>query len=260
MLNKTALITGATSGIGLALAEVFARAGYNLILVSRKEEALKNTAADLMLRYYIEAKFISSDLSQTDAPQKIFNFCQSQNIQIDVLVNNAGFADYGAFSEVGLSRHLNTARLNMLAPTALVALFLPEIIKRQGKILNVASTSAFQPGPYMAVYYASKAYLLSLSRALHEELKPYGVAISCLCPGGTRTNYHKLSEQKFLQTKLYQHLPLMNAEIVAQAGFNGLMKNKPIIIPGFINKFLAFWAQVLPNGIITKLSKWTLNS
>ncbi|MBI3231720.1 MAG: SDR family oxidoreductase [Candidatus Doudnabacteria bacterium] len=255
---KTALITGATSGIGLALAKIFAKHEYNLVIVARKEEELKSTAIDLSSRYHIEVKHIPADLSQNDAPQKVFDFCHSQNISIDVLVNNAGFAVYGTFWAVETSKHLNIVQLNMLAPTHLTALFLPELINRKGKILNVASTAAFQPGPYMAVYYATKAYILSLSQALREELKPKGINVSCLCPGGTVTNYHKLADQKFLATKLHRYLPLTSAESVARAGFRGLMKNKPIIIPGFLNKFLAFWAQVLPNNLITMISKWTL--
>src|SRR3989344_4875649 len=137
-------------------------------------------------------------------------------------------------------------QLNILVATQLISLFLPQLADRKGKILNVASTAAYQAGPKMSVYYASKAYILSLSLALREELKPYGVFVTALCPGGVRTDFRGLDG-----SNLHKYFPLMPADKVARAGFKGLMKNQAVVIPGFINKFLAFWAQILPKKLIT---------
>jgi len=257
-LTKTALITGATSGIGLALARVFAEHKYDLVISARDENNLSETAAELTLTYGIDVKYVSADLSEAEAPKKLYDFCKTQNLEIDALVNNAGFAIYGPFANVPTSKHIDIIRLNMLAPTALIGLFLPELTLRKGKILNIASTAAFQPGPFMSVYYASKAYVLSLSEALHSELKEQGVSVSCLCPGPVITNFQKQAGTEFRTTKLIRYGFMLTADKVAKIAYAGLMKNKNIIIPGLLNKFLAFWAQILPRKLTTSVSKWTL--
>lgn len=258
MNNQTALVTGGSSGIGLALAKVFAKNKYNLVLVARKQEELEKAAADLRKDFGVDVKIFAVDLSGAQAPKQVFDFCESQNIAIDVLVNNAGFAVYGKFNEIELPRQLVLIDLNIRTLTELTHLFLPQMIaKKQGKILNVASTAAFQPGPQMAIYYASKAYVLSFSEALRNELQELGIAVTALCPGGTKTNFQQTSGD-FTTTRLLKKMRLMSADEVAEIGFMALMKNKSMVIPGFRNKVLAFLTRLSPRNLNTKISGWTL--
>lgn len=257
-MNQTALITGATSGIGLALAKVFAQNKYNLILVARKQEDLNKTKADLETEYHIQVATIAKDLGDKNAPQEIFDFCQAQNLRVDILVNNAGFGTYGKFAETDLNKQLSLLDLNMRALTQLTGLFLPRMISnKSGKILNTASTAAFQPGPLMAVYYASKAYVLSFTEALHNELKDSGIFVTALCPGATKTNFQNL-EKGFNDTRLLKSGNVMSADAVAQIGFDALMQNKAFVIPGFTNKLIAFLTRLGPRGLVTAISRWTL--
>lgn len=258
-MNKTALITGGSSGIGLSLAKVFAKNKYEVIITARKREDLEKVAADLRRQFDVDAKIYPSDLSRPEAPQQLFDWCKTQNINVDVLVNNAGFGLYGKFAESDLQKQLNLIDLNIRALTHLTGLFLREMLKRKnGKILNVGSTAAFQPGPRMATYYASKAYVLSFSQALRNELKSTGVSVTALLPGGTKTNFQNM-QSDFNQTKLIKNMRLMSADRVAEVGFSALMKGKSYAIPGLRNKFLAFLAQISPRNLATKVSGWTLD-
>lgn len=256
-MEKTALITGASSGIGLALANVFAVHGYNLVLVARNQETLQSTSDTLKKKYHIKVTFIPADLSLPESPKNIFLQCQEQNLGIDVLVNNAGFAIYGSFQDHPIEQHLNLIQLNLTSATHLIGLFLPAIIKKQGMVLNVASTAAFQPGPLMSVYYATKAYILSLSESLRNELKKTGVHVSCLCPGPTASKF-TAREPEIEKTNLMKLAKRMTAEAVAEQAFRGLINNKAVVVPGFFNAFLAFWAQVLPRSLVTNISRWAL--
>ncbi len=252
-INQTALITGASSGIGYELARIFAEHGYDLVLVSRNESALHIYAAELSKHHGISAKVIGKDLSLSSAPFEISDQLKRENIFVDILVNNAGAGIYGPFLKTDLSLEIRILELNIVALTALTKLFLDEMIKKKkGKILNVASTAAFLPGPLMAVYYASKAYVLSFSEALSRELKGSGVTVTALCPGPTQTAFQKnagLSGVRLLKKSV-----MIDAGSVARDGFEGLMKGKTIVVSGFLNKILVFSVRFLPRDFITAIA------
>ncbi len=217
--KKTALITGASSGIGYEFAKVFASNGFNLILAARGKDALDNIAAELSAKHGITALVFAKDLSLPDAPDDLYNDLQKQGITVDILVNNAGFATYGYFTDIPLDKELQLLQLNIVALTHLTKLFLPGMKTRgYGKILNLASTAAFQPGPLMAVYYASKAYVLSFSEAISEELHGTGVSVTAFCPGPTELGFQKRAAME--ESKLVQG-GLMSAEAVAKIGYAG---------------------------------------
>lgn len=245
--NQTALITGASSGIGLSLAKIFAREGYSLVLVARNESKLKQLAGELK----VSVTVIPKDLSLPNSPQEIYDELISKSVSVDVLVNNAGFGTYGPFAETPLTEGLDMLKVNINALTYLTRLFLPGMIKKHnGRILNVASTAAFQPGPLMAGYYASKAYVVSLSEALAFELKGTGVTVTALCPGPTRTEFQARANMK--ESKLFTG-SIMDADTVAEIGYRGLMQDKRVVIPGFNNQFMAFLSKVSPNNLVMKI-------
>src|SRR4028118_836546 len=188
----TALVTGASGGIGLELARVFAQNGYDLVITARSKERLHALSNELQAKHQVSVRVLVADLAEPKAPQQIFDELQRDGVTVDVLVNNAGFAAYGPFLQTALDAELQLLQVNVTALTHLTKLFLPQMLQRQrGKILNVASTAAFQPGPLMAVYYASKAYVLSFSQAVGEELRGSGVSVSCLCPGPTTSGFQE---------------------------------------------------------------------
>jgi short-subunit dehydrogenase len=192
--NQTALITGASAGIGRELAKLFAKDGYSLVLVARTASRLNLFADELQRQFSISARTFALDLVAASAPQSLFDQLTRENIAIDVLVNNAGYGKLGAFAEVAAEESLGQIQLNITALTHLTKLFLgPMLQRKSGKILNVASTAGFQPGPLMAVYYATKAYVISFSEALANELNRSGVTVTCLCPGATDTEFQKPS-------------------------------------------------------------------
>lgn len=254
--RKTALVTGASGGIGLELVKVSAREKYNLVLVARSGGKLNDLASDFAIQYGTQTRVIAKDLSMPSAPDEVFNEVQTSGITVDVLVNNAGFATYGRFAELDLQRELQMMQLNMVTLTHLTRLFLPGMVERRGgKILNVASTAAFQPGPLMAVYCATKAYVLSFSESIAEEVRGSGVTISTLCPGGTESGFQEraaMQESKFVQGGL------MKSEQVAEAGYQGLMAGKTIIIPGLTNKAVANLHRFLPRRLMTRMAMNTL--
>jgi short-subunit dehydrogenase len=250
--SKTALITGASSGIGYELAQVFARHKYNLVLVARNEEKLKDIANKFQEKFDILIKIIVKDLTLPDAPTKIFQELQQERINIDVLVNNAGFATYGFFWETDLKAEMQMMQLNMVALTHLSKLFLKEMVARQqGKILNIASTAAFQPGPLMAVYYATKAYVLSFSEALANELIGTGVTITALCPGPTESGFQARANME--RSKLVSGKKIMDAKTVAEIGYRSLMNNQTVVIPGLKNQLLALSIRFTPRNLVSKI-------
>src|SRR5215831_18556686 len=216
---RNALITGASSGIGYELARVFACQGHNLVLVARDLERLDQSAQQLRQAHEVRVVTLAKDLSISTAPQQIANELRSLALPVHVMVNNAGYAVYGKFAETDLHSELEMMQVNMVALTHLTKLFLPQMIERQdGKILSVASTAAFQPGPLMAVYYASKAYVLSFSEALSHELEGTGVTASCLCPGPTKTGF--AARARMQDSKLFQgSFPVMDAAEVAEIAY-----------------------------------------
>jgi uncharacterized protein len=249
---KTALITGASSGIGYELAQLFARDRYNLVLVARSADKLKQIADEFTRQFGISVKIIPLDLSLPDAPTKVFQELQREEITVNVLVNNAGFAAYGFFAETDLNAELQMMQLNTIALTHLTKLFLKEMVSRhEGKILNIASTAAFQPGPLMAVYYATKAYVLSFSEALANELQRTGVTVTALCPGPTESGFQARANME--ESKLVSGKRIMDAKTVAQIGYRSLMKGETVVIPGLKNKLLALSVRFTPRNLVTKI-------
>jgi uncharacterized protein len=241
----TALITGASAGIGLELARVFAREGYALVLVARNQKRLEQLAAELKPA---SVQVIAKDLSLPDAPQELHRAVPN----VDVLVNNAGFGVYGKFAQTSLSEELNLIQLNMNVPVILTKLYLAGMLsRRNGRILNVASTAAFQAGPLMSIYYASKAFLLSFSEAIGNELAGSGVTVTALCPGPTATEFQERS--KIQNVALAKHGRMMDARSVAEAGYRGMIAGKPVVIPGAMNKLLVQTVRVSPRAMVTKI-------
>ncbi len=252
--NSLALITGASSGIGLELAKLFARDSYDLALVARSQDKLKNIAEDLQQMYNVQVKYYAKDLSISSTPQEIFEALQSERGNIDVLINNAGFGWRGAFAQMRLTNALEMIQVNITALIHLTRLFLPGMIERKhGKILNVASTAAFQPGPMMATYYASKAYVLSFSEALSEELKGTGVTATAFCPGPTATGFGQRAG--FVNEKIFGDILSMDSYTVALDGYKGLMKGKPIVISGWKNWLGTKLVQIIPRPLPARLIK-----
>lgn len=237
--RETALVTGPSGGIGEELAKLLAEKGNDLVLVSRNAERLRTLAADLSAKHSVRIEALPLDLSTAGAANDVVSFLKGKEIEPDVLINNAGSGTFGLFAETDPAAGLAQIQLNVIALTHLTRLLLPGMLVRgRGRILNVASTAAFQPGPLMAVYYATKAYVLSFSEALANELKGSGVTVTCLCPGPTRTEFMDragIGTGGILQKKGV----VMEPAAVALRGYKGMMKGRRLVIPGFMNKLLA---------------------
>ena len=245
-----ALITGVSSGIGYELALLFAKNGHNLILVARQKNKLQQLADELKKNYKIETLIFSIDLSFTNGAEEIFGQVQEKSIHINYLVNNAGFYVKGPFSKTSWEEEQKLIQLQCLNHTQLTKLFLPDMLKRgKGGILNVGSTGSFVPGPYNAVYCATKSFVLSFSEALAEEVSGSGVTVTALCPGGTNTAF-----QDFSKKRKSIFFPTMEASRVAKIGYNGLMKGKRVIIPGLSYKIQIFLMRFLPRNLVSKLT------
>jgi hypothetical protein len=252
--RPTALVTGASSGIGLELARLFAKGGHDLILVARNEPKLNELALYLGGMYRCKVEVISADLSQPEVPEALVDELARRGLTVDALVNNAGFGESKLFAEQDLRRIMEMIQLNMTTLTHLTRLILPRMIAaRKGRILNVASTAAFAPGPLMAVYYASKAYVLSFSEAIANELKGTGVTVTALCPGPTRTGF--ATAAGVTNTNLFHTPGVMDAAPVAEAGYRGCMKGKAVVIPGLLNKVLVWVIALSPRWAVTPISR-----
>lgn len=252
--RPTALVTGASGGIGRDLAKLLGAGGHDLILVARSRDTLELLAAEMRREHGVNATVITADLSAPDAAEQVARDIETRGLRVDVLVNNAGFGLYGAYLETDGDREMQMIRLNVEALTQLTKLLLPAMAARgAGKIMNVASTAAFQPGPYMAVYYATKAYVLSYSEALAEELSGSGVTVTCLCPGVTSTGFQSTAELQ--RSRLLQSSVVMDSMTVARAGYDGLMRGKRIVIPGVMNKAMVQSLRLTPRRLITKIVK-----
>ena len=242
-LSKWTLITGASSGIGEELAKLYAEQGDDLFLVARDSEKLQNLKTELEEKHGITCDFLSLDLSELGAAKKVYEQATKDKNQIGTLVNNAGFGDYGDFDEQSWKKLESMMLLNMVTLTHLTHLVLPSMkSSNYGRILNVASVAAFLPGPCMAVYYATKAYVLSFSQGISEELSDTNVSVTALCPGPTATNFGKEADAE--NSKLFKNTEkLMTAREVAVFGADALANKKTVAIPGAKNKFLT---QVVP--------------
>ena len=256
--RPVALVTGASTGIGKDLAEACAGDGNDLVLVARRAEVLEQVARDLEARYKVSVQIIPADLADPAAPERIVAELTARRLEPDLLINNAGTGAYGRFLETDKAVELGSIQLNVAALTHLTKLILPGMVQRgHGRILNVASTGAFQPGPLMAVYYATKAYVLSFSEALASELANTGVTVTCLCPGPTRTEFQ---ERAGMSNMWLTSQPMMASSAdVARAGYQGLKRGKRVVIPGLLNKMLAFSVRLaprwLPPAIVGKLQE-----
>lgn len=254
MATETVLITGASSGIGLELARLFARDGSNVILVARSADKLQQLADELRAHYRVTAHVLPVDLSRREAPARIKAFTDEHGLAVDVLVNNAGFGARGAFADLELERQMEMVQVNVTALTELSRIYLPGMIaRRRGGVLNVASTAAFQPGPHMAVYYATKAYVLSLSEGLAEEARPHGVTISCLAPGPTETHFGEVSGMH--KSLLFRYAPRASARSVALTGYNGFRKGRVLVITGAFNRIGAFAVRFAPRVLARKATQ-----
>lgn len=250
--RSTALITGASGGIGRELAELFAQDRWDLVLVARSADKLADVARNLEERRAVRCLHVPADLTDPGAPAAILRAVAERGLAVDALVNNAGFGLRGAFVETDFEREREMIQLNVVALTHLTKLVLPGMLARgSGRILNVASLAGFTPGPGMAVYYATKAYVLSFSEALADELRGTGVTVTALCPGPTRTGFQagaRMEGVRLLKSPL-----VMDAATVARAGHDGLRCGKTIVIPGLANKLLAQSIRFTPRALVTRI-------
>jgi uncharacterized protein len=253
MSAETVLITGASAGIGLELARLFAADRNDLVLVARRKERLDSLAAELQRGYGVQVRVLAFDLADPKSPRAIFDAMAAEGVRVDVVVNNAGFGAVGPVVELPLERQRDMVQVNVAALTELTRLFLPGMIQRRsGGILNVASTAAFQPGPLMAVYYATKAYVLSFSEAVAEETAGSGVRVTCLAPGPTATEFAAVSG---VEHKLLFRLGTMDARTAALAGYRGFRRGRSLVIPGLKNKLGAFAVRLAPRVWVRKIVK-----
>jgi short-subunit dehydrogenase len=250
---STALITGASGGIGYELAKLFARDRHNLVLVARSADKLAQVANELQ-KQGVTVKTIALDLATAPAPKFLFAQLQREGVAIDILVNNAGFGVYGEFAQMPEEEILGQIQLNVTALTELTRLFLPGMVARHsGRIMNVASTAGFQPGPLLAVYYATKAYVISFSEAIANELRHSGVTMTCFCPGATHTGFARRAGVE--NSRLFKQAA-MSAEKVALDGYRAVMKGRTLAISGAHNWLVAQSTRFAPRKMVTAISRW----
>ncbi|HUL02442.1 MAG TPA: SDR family oxidoreductase [Gemmatimonadales bacterium] len=253
-MKGRALVTGASSGIGLELAKLFAAGGYDLVLVARRRDELAVLGADLTERHRVACEAIAMDLAASGAAATLAQQLNRGSAGVDVLVNNAGFGALGEVATMDVETVRRMIQLNVGALTELTRLVLPGMLARgHGRIMNVASTAGFVPGPFMAVYYATKAYVISFSEALAEELRGSGVTVTVLCPGPTRTEFQAVA--KMGSARLMKLPGVMDAAPVARAGYAGLMAGKRMVVPGFMNRMLPFVIRFSPRGLVVRVSR-----
>jgi short-subunit dehydrogenase len=253
--RPVALITGASGGIGLELARLCARGGHDLILVARNQGKLEEIAKYLSGMYQTRVELIAADLDDAEAPAAIVDAAARRGMVVDVLINNAGFGAWGLFGRADLERQLTMIQVNVLALTHLTRLLLPGMItRRKGRILNVASTAAFAPGPLMAVYYATKAYVLSFSEAISNELRGTGITVTALCPGPTRTGFAETAG--LVGSNLFNGSNVMGVESVAEAGYRGMMRGRAVVIPGLANKVIVQSLRIAPRWAVRMVTRW----
>jgi uncharacterized protein len=249
-----ALVTGATSGIGLELATLLARDRRDVVLVARRRERLDAVARGLAEEFGVRATALEVDLARPDAPAEIVRELEARGIEVEFLVNNAGFGIHGRFSDADPERLVEMIQVNATSLTSLTRLLLPDMLeRRRGRILNVASTAAFQPGPLMAVYFATKAYVLSFSEALGNELDGTGVTATVLCPGPTITEFQK--QAGIEDAPLFSGPLVQDAATVALAGYRGMLRGKRIVIPGAGNNVLVQALRVTPRRLATAIAR-----
>ena len=248
-----ALVTGASSGIGLALAEVLAREEHDLVLTARRVEAMEAIAQGLRQRHGVRVVVVGADLSLPSGPQQLFEQVQALGLHPAILVNNAGVGTFGPFKDAPLAPDEAMLQLNMNSLVGVTKRLLPDVLAQRGKILNVASTAAFQPGPNMALYFASKAFVLSFSEALHAELRSEGVTVTALCPGPTTTGFQAAAGM--VRSALFASPWIKNAEQVAEAGYRAMQRGQRVHIPGAMNWLLARGAAFTPRPLLMRIAQ-----
>ncbi len=250
----TALITGASSGIGKALAHTFAEHNYNLVLVAEMATELSRAAQELRERYPVEIIEMPKNLTDEQAPREIYDNLIRRNIRVDVLVNDAGVGHREKFHESDIEHDIYIIRLNIEALVRMTKLFVRDMVSRgSGKILNLGSVGGFQPGPLLAVYHASKAFVISFSEALAEEVKDTGVTVTTLCPGPTDTDFFKRADME--NARILQDGVVMEPEKVAEIGYKALINGERIVIPGMSNKMLTFARRLMPKSAQAALNR-----
>ena len=233
------LITGTTSGLGREFARIFAQNGYNIVAVARNEVLLQQQKQELERQFGVEMVYIVKDLSAENSAQEVYDEIKHKGINIDILINNAGFGSFGRYIDVDWQRQKGLASVNMLAVMQLSYLFGKDMDRRgKGKIVNIASIASFQAGPYMAMYYASKAFVRSFSEALHEEMKSSGVSVTAICPGPVATNFEKNAQM--MSSAMFTKLRVYTPEVVAAKSYRAIMNNKAVYVVGWPNKLLVF--------------------
>jgi len=249
-----ALVTGASSGIGYELAKLFAKDGKNIVVVARSQDKLEELKSEIENKYGISVRVLVKDLSDPKSPQEIFSELEKDSVNVDVLVNNAGFSVYGMFSETELQKELEMIQVNITSLVHLTKLFLSKMLEsKSGKILNVASTGGFMPAPFHAVYCASKGCVIDFSEALANELQGTGVGVTCLCPGSTKTlfwdrgNYGNARATK---------MKMLDAAMVAEVGHTALRKGKVLAIPGLRYKLVPYFCRILPRNAQIRMMRW----
>ena len=251
--HKTALITGASSGIGKALAHQFAQDGYHLVLAARGVAKMQALADELQKQFKVVVTVIGADLETNDGAAKLYAEIKARGIVLSALVNNAGYGGFGEFKDSALAPELAMMQLNMNTVVVLTKLFMPDLLATRGKILNTASTAAFQPGPYMAVYYATKAFVLSFSEAIASELEDTGVTVTALCPGPTASGFQDKADLG--SSALVKGKKLPTSEAVAALGYRAMQRGQRVYIPGFVNWAMAQSMRITPRNLATKVVK-----
>jgi short-subunit dehydrogenase len=253
-MKRTALITGASSGIGSDLARLFAAEGWNVVLLARTEAKLRELESALEREHGVRATVVAADLEEADAPRRAVEALREEGIEVEALVNNAGFGMGGPFLQMDPERIVGMIQVNVAALTRLTRLLVPEMVGRgHGYVLNVASTAAFQPGPLMAVYYATKAYVLSFSEAVADELRGTGVSVTTLCPGPTRTGFAAVARVE--RSRLLRLAPPMESARVARVGYQAMLRRRGVVVPGLTNKLLALSVRLSPRRVVTTIAR-----
>jgi short-subunit dehydrogenase len=251
-MKSTALITGASSGIGLDLAKLFARDGHDVVLVARRVDKLHELAAALEAEFHVKATVIASDLAKPHAAPEIVAALCVASIDVDVLVNNAGFGIGGAFVTTDAAAELDMIQVNVVAVVELTKLLLPAMVSRgRGRVLNVASTAAFLPGPLMAIYYATKAFVLSFSEAIADELRDTGVTVTALCPGATETGFAATADMT--TARLFTLMKPMTSAAVAKIGYDAMNRGRRVVVAGVRNMLAAQSIRVSPRRVVTTI-------
>ena len=257
--TRFALVTGATSGIGNGFAKELARDGINLVITARNEIRLREVKRELEADYSIKVKIIPRDLANPEAPAEIFEILKREGIVLSVLVNNAGFNVYGKFEETDLEEEMGMLRLHIVAVTQMTKLFLRQRSRqRENMILNVSSIAGLVPGPLVAVHFATRAYILSFSLALSNELQGADVHVTCLCPGPTKSAFFSRANMDDVRLASGKPIKLMDAQAVAKIGYQGLKQRKLIVVPGYRNKILALMAGIAPRALAIKITRWLM--